>query len=66
MWKFQNFSATQIIREITSGKLRVYKMVIFVPLHMYLQIDFTENLSGRKFRKFTHCVLAYLFPRHIS
>ena len=43
VWKFNDFSITQILREINFGASRSAKSAIFIPLEA-LNLDFYENL----------------------
>ena len=49
--KFKNFSATQILRESTYFD----HFVGFFVFLKFANIDFTENLNGRKILEFSHC-----------
>ena len=65
VWKFNNFSTFQILREINCLDLKTskwgYKTFETASFDAFCKIngknDFTKNLSSSKFLKYTHCVL---------
>ena len=69
VWKFQNVSAYQNLREIDFHDCRSSKIVIFnifEPSNChnwnsagFAEIDFTQNVSSRKIIKLTHCVINF-------
>ena len=57
LWKFDNFSATQIFREINFLDLGVSKYPIFAIFSISTcKINFTQNVKGRKCLEFPHRV----------
>ena len=50
VWKFQNFSVTQILREINFGESRSYESAVFAILEALDLVDFL-NLSFQKVKK---------------
>ena len=51
MWKFQDFSVTQILREINFGESRTSKMAVFAILGALNFVDL-EKLGIQKVQKF--------------
>ena len=51
VWKFQNFSVIQILREINFGECRNYESVVFAILEALNLVDFL-NLSFQKVTKY--------------
>ena len=51
VWKFHEFSTTQILREINFGKLKSSKIAVFA-IEWVLNIKFLANFSLQKVQKF--------------